>query len=299
MNSRERVMKALNHEEPDRVPIVFGGSAQKFSDPLMREMAVQFGIPLIELEWVFSGFRFSYYSESLWNRLDIDSRYLNWNHEKKYTLDIQQKGEKYVNNWGLTIEKAAMSLERKPLLGATIEDLEHYPWPHPQMSVEERDSLRRKAKSYRENGFPVFAYRPVVGGIFTISRYLRGDEQFFVDLAIDKPFADALLSRVTAAEMNFYEALLSAVGDSIQVIEIEDDLGAQETSLISLQMYVEQIKPRHKELISFIKEKSPDVKVMIHCDGSIKNLIPSFIDVGIDILKILFSRIFAEWTLRI
>jgi uroporphyrinogen decarboxylase len=114
---------------------------------------------------------------------------------------------------------------------------------------------------------------------------LRGDEQFYMDLIADEPLVEALFRRVTDTQEAFYRTFLDAVGDLIDVIEIEDDLGGQETSLISPMMYDRLLKPFHKELISFIKRKSPRVKVMIHCDGSIRNLLPSFIEIGIDILN--------------
>ena len=56
----ERVAKALNHQEPDRVPIAIGGSAQKFDDPILIELLDYYGISKKRLEYVFAGFRFTY-----------------------------------------------------------------------------------------------------------------------------------------------------------------------------------------------------------------------------------------------
>ncbi|MCD6318083.1 hypothetical protein J7M02_03330, partial [Candidatus Aerophobetes bacterium] len=290
MNPRERVIKSINHEEPDRVPIAMGGTAQKFDEPVILELLDYFGIPQTKLEYVFASFRFTYFCEDLWQKLGVDTRYVYVNPEKYFTIDIQKQGKKYINEWGLDLDfgrgafSDSLTLRQAPLREANLKDVEKYKWPKPD-PIKLTQGLRKKAKSFLEKGYPVIAYRPVVAGIFSISRFLRGTEQFFMDMILNKDFAITLLDKVTQVQKLYYDALINAVGDYIQVVEIEDDLGTQQAPMISPKLYNELIKPKHAELIRFIKKKQPKIKVMIHSDGSIAKLIPGFIEAGVDIVN--------------
>ena len=63
-----------------------------------------------------------------------------------------------------------------------------------------------------------------------------------------------------------------------------DDLGAQDNSLISPRIYRQTILPYHRELFQFIHTQSP-AKVFLHSCGSVYNLLPDFIDAGVEILN--------------
>ena len=96
MNSRERVLAALNHEEPDRVPIMIGGSAGKFYDSTALKLAEHFGIPKMELQPVLVGFKYTLFHEDLWERLGIDVRYLYPQTCKQDMYTAQKTGGKFV-----------------------------------------------------------------------------------------------------------------------------------------------------------------------------------------------------------
>lgn len=290
MTHRERVIAAINHQEPDRVPIAIGGSAQKFDEPVALALVKYFGIPQNRLKYVFAAFRLIYFCEDLWRKLKIDTRYVYVNPEKSFTVNVQTQGKKYINEWGLDLDFGrgtfmdSLSLKQAPLREANIKDIEKYKWPKP-VSAELTQGLRKKAKSFLEDSYPVILYRPVLGGIFSMSRFLRGADKFFMDMLLNKDFAKALLDKVTQIEKLYYDASMQAVGDYIQVIEYEDDLGTQQAPMISPKLYDELIKPKHAELVQFIKKRQPKIKVMIHSDGSIAELIPSLIEAGFDIIN--------------
>lgn len=290
MSPKERVLSAINHREPDRVPIAIGGSAQKFAEPVIIKLVEYFGIPKERLQYVFTGWCFTFFCEDLWDKLEIDTRYVYLNPREEFTVNIQREGRKYVNEWGLDLDFGAktfesiLALRRTPLKEASIADLESYPWPEPNIPESKKKEVQKRAKSYI-NRYAVVCYRPVMGGVFSMSRFLRGTEQFFMDLILDKDFANALLQKVTEVEKRYYDVLIEAVANHAQIIEIEDDLGTQQAPMISPDTYRELIKPRHAELINFIKARQPNAKVMIHTDGSIASLIPDFIEAGIDIIN--------------
>ncbi len=78
--------------------------------------------------------------------------------------------------------------------------------------------------------------------------------------------------------------MLDLVGDYVQVIKMDDDLGFKNGPLFSPELYRKIYKPRHKKIIELIKSKT-DAKIFIHSDGSIVDFIPDFIDLGIDIIN--------------
>jgi uroporphyrinogen decarboxylase len=77
---------------------------------------------------------------------------------------------------------------------------------------------------------------------------------------------------------------LDETGEYLDIIKIGDDLGTQESLMISPKMYREMVKPFHADLIAFTKERT-DAKVFFHTDGDVFNLIEDFIEIGVDILN--------------
>jgi uroporphyrinogen decarboxylase len=67
--------------------------------------------------------------------------------------------------------------------------------------------------------------------------------------------------------------------------EISDDLGDQRSTLVSPDLYRSLIKPRHAALFAAIKKIRPDVRIVFHCDGAIRELIPDLIEIGVDALN--------------
>jgi uroporphyrinogen decarboxylase len=290
LSSYKRTMKALNHQEPDRVPLALGGSAQKIDEPIFIQLLDHFGIREEKREYVFAGFRFTYYCEDLWKELGIDTRYIYVHPEKSFTVESQTQGQKYNNEWGLDMDFSrgsfsdSLTLQKAPLRHADLYDIKKYPWPRPDPKVLTSGLLER-AKKYCSDEYPVMAYRPIAMGIFDMAQALRGTDQFLIDLILNRKLADTLLDIITETQKLYYRAVLDAVDGYIQVIEIEDDLGTQEAAMISPKMYHDIIKPRHAELIGYIKSLKPDIKVMMHSDGSIASLLEGIIEAGVDILN--------------
>ncbi len=289
MNPRERVLTAISHREPDRIPIAIGGSAQKFPEEVIREMINQYGIPEDSLRPVFAQFRFEYISEPLWEALGADFRHVYWLPEQGFSLELQQQGAAYIDEWGLDYDFTkgqgvnSFQCRRSPLRRATVEDLENYSWPDPLAYDRTAQMAEEAARLYKTTDYAVVAYRN--GGIFDYSSYLRGQDQFLIDLITNPTFAHAILDKITEILIVYYSQLMKAVGDYVHVVEIADDLGTQIGPMISPKMYDEFVKPCHSRLIRTIKKDHPQVKVMIHCDGGVGQLLPGFIDAGIDILN--------------
>ena len=116
------------------------------------------------------------------------------------------------------------------------------------------------------------------------SLQMRGYGQFFMDLALDRAFAETLMDRILATLKTMWTHYMEAVGPYVQIAYVTDDLGSQSSLLISPRMFRQMLKPRMKELHDHIKSLA-DVKLMFHTDGAVLPLIDDFVDMNVDILN--------------
>ena len=103
-------------------------------------------------------------------------------------------------------------------------------------------------------------------------------------LALEQKKVEEYLERYLEFKLEFWDNLLEQIGDMVDVVCESDDLGTQEATWISKDMYRHLIKPRQKKLFSFIKRRA-EVKVFLHSCGSIYDFIPDLIETGVDILN--------------
>ncbi|MCP4046482.1 MAG: uroporphyrinogen-III decarboxylase, partial [Gammaproteobacteria bacterium] len=144
--------------------------------------------------------------------------------------------------------------------------------------------LRERAKFLYENTDYVVGADAIKAGILMNSLQLRGYDQFFMDLAIDKPFAEALMDKILVTLKDMWTHYMEEVGEYVQLVYLTDDYGSQSSLLISPRMFRQMIKPRIKELNDHIKSLA-DVKIMFHSDGAVLPLMNDFLDASVDILN--------------
>jgi len=162
--------------------------------------------------------------------------------------------------------------------------LESYPWPDPG-DPGRIEGLREEAKKLRESAQYAIVADAIGLGVFESSWVLlRGPERFFMDMALDKPFVNALLEKLTDLHIKFHQNYLDAVGEFIDVIAVSDDLGGENGPLISPASYEELIKPFQKKLWKSIKNNT-EAFLFLHSCGSIHRFIPDLIELGVDIIN--------------
>jgi len=122
------------------------------------------------------------------------------------------------------------------------------------------------------------------GNLVEISQFLYRMDQFLMLLASEPRRVHRFLDRLVAYHLSNLERYLAAVGESIDVILFGDDLGAQTAPQMSPAMYREFFKPRHAALWRRAKELA-DVKVMLHCCGEVRALLPDLIEAGLDAIN--------------
>jgi len=292
MSSRERVLTAINHEQPDRIPLVIGVSnATGIKMTPYRGIKELIGVQAPNnyiYDWPELGT--AEIDEDTMRRLHSDVRgVLDLEPEKtrKWNRDRDPHSD-YVDSWGsghTEIMPDDWFPNIHPLVRAeTVEDLDAYPgWPDmsdPTRIAHVRNRARRLAE---ENQYAILA-TPWL--LFPLERAyaMQGMEVFLLNMAMNQDFARALLEKIADYCKQLMGPFLEVLGDNVDIIKIGDDLGTQSNLMISPEMYREILKPVHADFISFIKARTK-AKIFFHSDGDVAPLIEDFIEMGVDILN--------------
>jgi uroporphyrinogen decarboxylase len=286
LTSKERVRKALNHEPPDRVPIDLGGLQSGIHitayEKLLRYLGIQSTSEILDINQ-----QIVKVDERILKKFEIDTRYIHLNEYNPNSIRIEGKhsGEFYTDRRGVVWRKPKegyyFDLYKSPLKNATSKDLKEYPWYKVYDAVN-FDGLAEKTKHLYDK--TDFALVTNFQGILEGSWELRGIEKFFMDIAGNKEFVEELLDNVLEVKKKVYGDFLDITGKSLDLVKISDDLGTQTGLLFSPQFYRDVVKPRHKELVNFIKSKTK-AKVAIHTDGGILPLLNDLIEIGFDVIN--------------
>jgi uroporphyrinogen decarboxylase len=122
-------------------------------------------------------------------------------------------------------------------------------------------------------------------GPFQTACDLRGTETFLLDMALNPKFVQAMLGKITTVQENLLKLAMQVGGKYFDMIELPgDDYAGNSSTIMSPAMFRQFIKPCLARLVKVVKEHNPDVKVMLHSDGAITNLLPAIIDLGVDVI---------------
>jgi uroporphyrinogen decarboxylase len=288
MTPRERVIAALNHQEPDRVPITLGGSANHLTEQRFNLLRQHFGLEEIPRRTLVGFYTTPDYNPLL-ERLGTDFRFIHIRPPKSYISNpLVGTFQEFDDEWSLhhRLMGGYYDLTNPPLGGdLTLDRIEKFPWPDPNDPVRLVGVKEEIENLYHNTDFAIVAHRPVYGNLWEMTRWLVGMENALMLTVTDTFLFDALLTKLTEVLDGYYKALLSVVGPYIHVIEIAEDLGTNNGPIFNPEIYRRFIKPKHKQTIEMIKKMAPQAKVMLHCDGAVRKFIPDLIEAGFDILN--------------
>lgn len=291
LTPKERVLLAVNHQEPDRVPIIIGTS----NTTSMKAKPYRALKKLLDIEaeeryiynWPELGTILP--DEAVLRRLRSDARgvldlYPQWVYERNRN---RPEHSPFLDDWGsgqIEIEPGVWYPGIHPLKDAkTLDEIENYPWP--DMNDPSRVAhVKAEAQKLAEQNEYAIIGTPWL--LFPLERAfaMQGMETFLTNLALLPEFAEALLKKIASLCKTLMGNFLEAAGDNLDIVKIGDDLGTQNSLLMSPSMYRKILKPIHADYIAFIKERTK-AKVFFHTDGDVFNLIPDFIEIGVDILN--------------
>jgi uroporphyrinogen decarboxylase len=293
MTPRQRVLAAINHEEPDRVPLIIGTSnTTSIKMETYQRLKAHLGLPSGNEKYIYDWPELgtAMPDESVLQRLKGDARGL----LDRFPQAVYERNRSraphspFIDDWGSgqkEIEPGVWFPGIHPLAEAnTIEALESYPgWPDPHDPTRYAH-LRAEAQKLRDEDQYAVIGAPWL--LFPLERAfaMQGMDNFLLNMAAQPDFAEELLKK----NAHFCKAImghfLDACGDLIDIIKIGDDIGTQESLLMSPRMYRRVLKPIHADFIASIKERT-NAKVFFHTDGDVFPLIDDFIEIGVDILN--------------
>jgi uroporphyrinogen decarboxylase len=291
MTGRERVLAALDHEEPDRVPLVIGPTnATGIKMNCYRELKRLLGVEAPEryiYDWPELGT--ARIDEEVLERLGSDARAI----LDAYPAFIREAAASrpphapFLDDWGtgnLEIEGGKWFPGIHPMAEmTTIDEIESYPWP--DMDDPTRVAhVEAEARELSSDGRYAVIGCPWLLFPFERAHAMQGLDRFLENMLLEPEFSEALLWKIEGLCKTLMGHFLDAAGDKLDIIKIGDDLGAQENLMISPAMYREMLKPIHADLIAFIKSKTK-AKIFFHSDGDIFDIVPDLVEIGVDILN--------------
>jgi uroporphyrinogen decarboxylase len=287
MTPRARVRAALSHQEPDRVPTALGGGPYGIIDEVYFKLLDHFdlGDPVERFR---EGHNISYLDDRLFERLGTDTRYVWPGDSPSDPAAPTDDPNVFLDGYGQPWKRALPYYYPVEgiLTGLDVEDIDKaVNWPDPS-EPRWTAGVRERARSLQEGtDYFVIARMVTSHGPYMTAAHLRGTEQFLMDMALNEPFASALMERVTDSLDGMLRGYLEAGGQFFDMIELPgDDYATNKNLIMSPVAFREHIKPALAQLVSTIKSYRSDLKVMMHSDGMISDLLPDFIDLGIDVL---------------
>ncbi|HOZ45048.1 MAG TPA: uroporphyrinogen decarboxylase family protein [Candidatus Hydrogenedentes bacterium] len=322
MTSRERVLAALNHVEPDRVPIDLSGHRSsgisaiaypklraqlgleprptRVYDPIQQlaimdeDVLERFGVDTIELGRAFAVEDEHWADWTLpdgtlcqmpvWALPERDGDRWVIRSDSGRVLAAMPDGALYFEQtYWIFLEGDDDPARIPEAMGESMWTAVASP-PGPLVAGPDgAETLREGARRLRER-----TERAIIGlfggNLLETGQFFYRNDQFLMLLAADPPRVHRFLDALVEFHLGNLERFLGAVGEHIDVILFGDDLGMQHGPQISPEMYREYFKPRHRAMWKRAKELA-DVKVMLHCCGGVRELLPDLIEAGLDAIN--------------
>lgn len=323
MIKRERVLEALKHKEPDKIPVDCGseratsiqaiaynnlkkylgidGGETKIYD-IAQQLAIpedwfleRFQIDIVDLSKTFAD------DPSGWKDWTLPDgsqakipAWIRMDRRHDMTVIINEEDEEICR-----MPDSAYYFDQSvwPLMGMHKDDFNDLPqimkkvmWsylPDPMWSNSEKPDFYTKI---RENARKLYEEKdyaiiaPFGGSIFEYGQYLYRTDELLMNLATNKNEIKKLVAKLTEIYMEILPQFLDAVSPYVQVIRMGDDLGLQSGPMISPELYREVYFPYHKKMFRMVKEKT-DIYVFFHSCGAVSEFIPDLIEAGVDILN--------------
>jgi uroporphyrinogen decarboxylase len=293
VNSRERLLTALNHQEPDRVPLDLGSTqVTGIHAEAYRNLRQALGLPPVDVQLCDYIQQLALPDDDLIQRLGVDVRGLFPLNSHNWKVHEEDAGEywSYRDEWGITHRRPRPDGLYYSILQValgdselSVQDIERHSWP--DMANSQRVAgLREQAERYRAAGYGVVLKDPFAG-LFEMGQRIVGMENCLVMMASDKTLAGTLFDKLLELKLSFWEMALPQLADVVDVISQADDYGTQTSQLISPGMFREQIKPRLRVLFERIRQLAPNAKRFFHSCGNVRPLLPDFIEIGVEILN--------------
>jgi uroporphyrinogen decarboxylase len=292
MNSRERVLMSLNHQEPDRVPLDLGGNQSGIHMDAYLRLIDYLGIKDPYPQFYNLKQHIVVPCEALLQRLHIDTRYL-YPPSNLKPLNVQLQNEKgFVGEydqfgvfWGNDAKKPRDQIKYldpviPPLESlTTIPQIKEYNWPN-GADRKPLVGLREIAKALHDQNQYAIASMPI-GCIYEYTTFLFGFKTAMKHLLRHKELIMATMEHIYQYWIDYAEAFFKEVGDYVDLVAVNGDLATQAGPIMNLEIYKTLINPIETRFVNHIHRLSK-AKINYHSCGAITDFIPYFIKMGYD-----------------
>nr|MBC7245364.1 hypothetical protein [Chloroflexota bacterium] len=293
LSSRERLLTALCHQEPDRVPFDLGSTqVSGIHVVAYRNLRQALGLSPVQVELCDYIQQLALPDDDLVERFGVDVRGLFPLNSHNWNVHEEERGAYWIyhDEWGITYRRPKpdglyYTIVQVPLDNPdlSVQDIERHSWP--DMADRRRIAgLRELAERYRVAGYAVVLKDPFAG-IFEMAQRIVGMQNCLIIMALEKKLASALFDKLLELKLSFWEVALPVLADVVDVVAQFDDYGTQSSQLISPSMFRELLKPRLKILFDRVKQLAPHAKRFFHSCGNVRSLLPDFIEVGVEIIN--------------
>jgi uroporphyrinogen decarboxylase len=299
MTGKDRIQKALNHQEPDRIPYDLAGTTvtaitrNAYKNAIKhRGLTSETGDDEIDpIQQIVTP-----HEENLL-LLKSDTRRIgahripDYKNIKKVSGNVITVTDFYHSDWvfeegkDLYFHMISSPLAKYDSISDSINLLSPPNWE------EYIKNLRNTLDSQitKVGNFCGIADRNTAG-LTENSLRIRGYENWFMDTLVDTAGVEALLERITEDKIRYWDAVIDWALETgnehkIQVIAECDDLGSQTATIIDPSQLRKLVIPRLRIIFSHVKKRLPHVKVFMHSCGAIREILPDLSDAGLDILN--------------
>lgn len=293
LSRRERVRLALNHQEPDRVPIDITWTKVPYAS-VRKEL----GLPDEDLK------------PDVWDRVRPAMDVIEKLHcdfvwvgvkgpsaRKKFSFDL----DSYSDEWGVTFRKVQrpdggyqFEIRGNPLPEPSLKAIEDFPWPDP-LDPARYDGIADAVKNLHETTDYAICAR-LGDNVWEQANYSAGQANWLELLVTNPDFCVALMERMARIQKTIYMEGLARIGKYLSLIRLGgEDFGTQGGLLISPRMFRTMVKPILGDIYKAVKQRLADLgnydcKLMLHSCGGIEPLINDFIEIGVDVLDPVQTR---------
>jgi len=324
MTSRERVKMATDHKETDRIPIDLGamrstGIATVAYNRLRKKLGIKQGLArmydfvqqlaypeneimdMFHIDVIDAGQAFLK-SDDNWREWTLGDnlkclipKYFNAEIDKDSTVLVKDKNNFVLGKkpkTSLYVDQVYWVYKDLPSIPDIFEDKDivKHMWaiPSPPWHLDIFDDAQYKLfindikELYQTTDYSIVL---AVGcNLFETGTFLRGMENFLCDIYVDKKGTKRLLDFLVERNVRLLDRVLKGVGEYVDIVVFGDDLGSQNGPFVSPDVFRQIFKPGYKKMWDFVHDTS-NCKVFLHSCGSIYELIPDLIDVGLEILN--------------
>jgi uroporphyrinogen decarboxylase len=188
------------------------------------------------------------------------------------------------DDWGVAHEKGSEDARHMTRMHHPMRKFnslsEFKEFPYPQFQSADYSHLSDEIDELHGRGLA--AFYTISDLIWEIAWYLRGMEDLMMDMMVQDDKACYILDKVTEIACVRAEKYAKS---GIDILHTGDDIGTQESLMISVDLWRSWIKPRFKKIIRTAKNQNPEIIISYHSCGFIEPFIEDLIEIGVDVLN--------------